>query len=95
MGPASARQAVLTRLSPGREQRLGRIWIIIALGSGAKGFANRMGQEANTKAPELPAHFWFLFEELGISDLMASCAGQCNFRLYLAVRVTACAILQV
>lgn len=57
-----------------REHRLGSIWIIIALGSGAKGFANRMGQEAKTKAPELPAHLWFVFEELGISDLMARCA---------------------
>lgn len=64
-----------------REHRLGSVWIIMALGSGAKRFANRMGQEAKTKARELPAHLWFLFEELGIGDLLASCAGQCNFRL--------------
>lgn len=53
----------------------------MALGSGAKRFANRMGQEAKTKARELSAHLLFLFEELGISDLLASCAGQSNFRL--------------
>lgn len=56
-----------------REHRLGSIWIIIVLGSGAKGFVNTMGQEAKTKVPELPAHLWFVFEELGIGDLMARC----------------------
>lgn len=57
-----------------RDLRLGSIWIIIVLGSGAKGFVNRMGQEAKTKAPGLPAHLWFVFEQLGIGDLMARCA---------------------
>lgn len=35
------------------------------------------------KEPKVPAHLQFLFEELGVSDMLARCAGQCNFRAYL------------